>query len=58
MIERNWQQLIRPEKPQVEAGSDPSRKMRVTCIKEEIKSVLDKLNYLLYKSYINGVYYY
>ena len=31
MIERNWQQLIRPEKPQVEAGSDPSRKMRLVA---------------------------
>lgn len=29
MIERNWQQLIRPEKPQVELGADPSRKMRL-----------------------------
>src|SRR6187551_3743200 len=31
MIERNWQQLIRPEKPQVEAGSDASRKMRLVA---------------------------
>src|SRR6201989_2104205 len=31
MIERNWQQLIRPKKPQVEAGSDPSRKMRLVA---------------------------
>jgi len=29
MIERNWQELIRPEKPQVEAGSDSSRKARM-----------------------------
>lgn len=29
MIERNWQQLIRPEKPQVEVGADPTRKMRL-----------------------------
>jgi len=29
MIERNWQQLIRPEKPQVELGADPTRKMRL-----------------------------
>ncbi|EGF90117.1 DNA-directed RNA polymerase subunit alpha [Asticcacaulis sp. AC460] len=31
MIERNWQQLIRPEKPQVEAGTDASRKMRLVA---------------------------
>ena len=31
MIERNWQQLIRPEKPQVEAGADPQRKMRLVA---------------------------
>ena len=29
MIERNWQELIRPEKPQVELGSDPQRKARL-----------------------------
>ncbi len=29
MIERNWQQLIRPEKPTVENGNDPSRRMRL-----------------------------
>ncbi|MFN3228546.1 MAG: DNA-directed RNA polymerase subunit alpha [Asticcacaulis sp.] len=31
MIERNWQQLIRPEKPQIEAGVDPQRKMRLVA---------------------------
>ncbi|MGH6979218.1 MAG: DNA-directed RNA polymerase subunit alpha [Brevundimonas sp.] len=31
MIERNWQELIRPEKPQVEAGSDPLRKARLVA---------------------------
>ena len=31
MIERNWQQLIRPEKPQVETLGDPSRKMRLVA---------------------------
>jgi DNA-directed RNA polymerase subunit alpha len=31
MIERNWQELIRPEKPQVEAGSDSSRKARMVA---------------------------
>jgi len=29
MIERNWQELIRPEKPQVEGGSDPQHKARL-----------------------------
>ncbi|MDO1560261.1 DNA-directed RNA polymerase subunit alpha [Brevundimonas sp. 2R-24] len=31
MIERNWQELIRPEKPQVEPGSDPQRKARLVA---------------------------
>lgn len=31
MIERNWQQLIRPEKPQVETGTDPLRKARLVA---------------------------
>ena len=31
MIERNWQELIRPEKPQVEAGTDPLRKARLVA---------------------------
>jgi DNA-directed RNA polymerase subunit alpha len=31
MIERNWQELIRPEKPQIEAGSDPQRKARLVA---------------------------
>ncbi|MGA0545226.1 DNA-directed RNA polymerase subunit alpha [Brevundimonas sp. VNH65] len=31
MIERNWQELIRPEKPQVELGSDPQRKARLVA---------------------------
>ena len=29
MIERNWQELIRPEKPLIEAGGDGSRKARM-----------------------------
>ena len=29
MIERNWQELIRPEKPQVETGGDAGRKARM-----------------------------
>ena len=29
MIERNWQELIRPEKPQIDAGADPARKARL-----------------------------
>ena len=29
MIERNWQELIRPEKPQIEAGGDGQRKARM-----------------------------
>ena len=29
MIERNWQELIRPEKPVIEAGGDGSRKARM-----------------------------
>ncbi|MFC0633048.1 DNA-directed RNA polymerase subunit alpha [Brevundimonas balnearis] len=31
MIERNWQELIRPEKPQIDAGSDPQRKARLVA---------------------------
>ena len=31
MIERNWQELIRPEKPQVETGSDAQRKARLVA---------------------------
>lgn len=31
MIERNWQQLIRPEKPNVEQSNDPTRRMRLVA---------------------------
>ncbi|RYG13836.1 MAG: DNA-directed RNA polymerase subunit alpha, partial [Caulobacteraceae bacterium] len=31
MIERNWNELIRPEKPQIETGADASRKARITA---------------------------
>jgi len=31
MIERNWQQLIRPEKPQIETGADATRKARLVA---------------------------
>ncbi len=31
MIERNWQELIRPEKPQIETGQDPQRKARMVA---------------------------
>src|SRR5690606_27989894 len=31
MIERNWQELIRPEKPQIELGSDAQRKARLVA---------------------------
>ena len=31
MIERNWNELIRPEKPQIETGSDQSRKARIVA---------------------------
>ena len=31
MIERNWQELIRPEKPQIEQGTDPLRKARLVA---------------------------
>ncbi len=31
MIERNWQDLIRPEKPQIEAGADSQRKARMVA---------------------------
>jgi DNA-directed RNA polymerase subunit alpha len=31
MIERNWNELIRPEKPQIEIGSDATRKARIVA---------------------------
>jgi DNA-directed RNA polymerase subunit alpha len=31
MIERNWNELIRPEKPLIETGSDASRKARIVA---------------------------
>ena len=31
MIERNWQDLIRPEKPQIESGADSQRKARMVA---------------------------
>jgi DNA-directed RNA polymerase subunit alpha len=31
MIERNWQELIRPEKPQIEIGTDAQRKARLVA---------------------------
>jgi DNA-directed RNA polymerase subunit alpha len=31
MIERNWNELIRPEKPQIETGSDATRKARIVA---------------------------
>jgi hypothetical protein len=31
MIERNWQELIRPEKPQIELGTDAQRKARLVA---------------------------
>ena len=31
VIERNWQELIRPEKPQIETGTDPQRKARMVA---------------------------
>ena len=31
MIERNWQELIRPEKPQIETGADGQRKARMVA---------------------------
>ncbi len=31
MIERNWQELIRPEKPQIEIGQDAARKARLVA---------------------------
>jgi DNA-directed RNA polymerase subunit alpha len=31
VIERNWNELIRPEKPQIETGNDPSRKARIVA---------------------------
>ena len=31
MIERNWNELIRPEKPQIESGADASRKARIVA---------------------------
>ena len=31
MIERNWNELIRPEKPMIESGADASRKARIVA---------------------------
>ncbi len=31
MIERNWNELIRPEKPHIELGADPARKARIVA---------------------------
>ena len=31
MIERNWNELIRPEKPMIEMGADPTRKARLVA---------------------------
>ena len=31
MIERNWNELIRPEKPQIETGADAERKARIVA---------------------------
>ena len=31
MIERNWNELIRPEKPQIESGADAARKARIVA---------------------------
>ena len=31
MIERNWNELIRPEKPQIETGADAARKARIVA---------------------------
>ncbi len=31
MIERNWNELIRPEKPMIEAGADSARKARIVA---------------------------
>ncbi len=31
MIERNWNELIRPEKPAIELGADPARKARLVA---------------------------
>ena len=31
VIERNWNELIRPEKPQIETGADSSRKARIVA---------------------------
>ena len=31
MIERNWNELIRPEKPQIEIGADAARKARLVA---------------------------
>ncbi len=31
MIERNWNELIRPEKPMIEVGADPARKARIVA---------------------------
>jgi DNA-directed RNA polymerase subunit alpha len=31
VIERNWNELIRPEKPMIEVGADPARKARIVA---------------------------
>ena len=31
MIERNWNELIRPEKPQIETGADAQRRARLVA---------------------------
>jgi DNA-directed RNA polymerase subunit alpha len=31
VIERNWNELIRPEKPQIETGADAARKARLVA---------------------------
>ncbi|HEY1449172.1 MAG TPA: DNA-directed RNA polymerase subunit alpha, partial [Caulobacteraceae bacterium] len=31
MIERNWNELIRPEKPMIESGADAARKARIVA---------------------------
>eukprot|EP01041_Mallomonas_annulata_P022637 gene22637-42979_t len=31
VIERNWNELIRPEKPQIELGADATRKARLVA---------------------------
>ena len=36
VIERNWNELIRPEKPQIETGADANRKARLVAEPLEI----------------------